>query len=188
MVSRGFGIAGAVVSFALFTAGHTTAAAPKPAAAFVQAAAIDPALETYEANEARRQSLIARQLDLNYRMIRSGGYGPQYPGVFEPWPRVEGDTYGYRLPAPIAQPVGHELAQVGPNRWIYRPVYMVEAVAPSAPVVAPNARQVAPAAPLLGPNGPPQVQLPAPSDLSEPELPRPIVGKPAAKKSGPREF
>ena len=187
-MSRGLNTASALFGFALIAVGNLNAAGPEPVLVKAQQGRFDPAYESFQFNEARRQSQIARQLDLNYRMARSSGYGPQYPGVFEPWPRVEGDIYGYRLPGPIAQPVGHESAQVGPNRWIYRPFYLAGAVPQTVPVVSPNVRKAAPAMPLREPNKPPQVQLPAPSDLSEPEVPRPILEKPATKRPGPREF
>src|SRR5258708_37969519 len=93
------------------------------------ALASGPVEENYRINEAQRLDLIARQLDLNYRMIWQAGYGPRYPNPFEPWPRVAGDIWGYPAPRPIEHPIGHESVQVSPTRWIYRPVYAAETMA-----------------------------------------------------------
>ena len=83
----------------------------------------DPAAESNQLGEAQRLDRIGRQRALTQRMAEFAGYGPYYPSVFEPWPYVPGDIWGYRLPAPIAQPIGHESRQVGPNKWTYRPLY-----------------------------------------------------------------
>jgi hypothetical protein len=83
----------------------------------------NPATELYQINEVQRRDQIARQVDLNRRMIWSSGYVPGLPTIFEPWPRVPGDIWGYPQNRPVEQPLGHESRQVGPNRWIYRPVY-----------------------------------------------------------------
>ncbi|MEX2133855.1 MAG: hypothetical protein WEB67_06890, partial [Acidimicrobiia bacterium] len=45
------------------------------------------------------------------------------PTVFEPWPVVPGDIYGYRYVAPVRQPIGQRQVQTGPNRWESHPVY-----------------------------------------------------------------
>jgi hypothetical protein len=56
-----------------------------------------------------------------------GGYG-QYGysplSVFQPWPYVPGDIYGYPAYYPPArQPIGQTQVQTGPNRWESHPVY-----------------------------------------------------------------
>jgi hypothetical protein len=43
--------------------------------------------------------------------------------VFEPWPLVPVDIYGYTYIAPLRQPVGRWQGQTGPNRWESHPVY-----------------------------------------------------------------
>jgi len=52
-----------------------------------------------------------------------GRYGYRPPTVFEPWPYVPGDIYGYRDYRPIRQPIGQWQGQTGPNRWESHPVY-----------------------------------------------------------------
>jgi hypothetical protein len=47
--------------------------------------------------------------------------GPQT--VFEPWPYVPGDIYGYTYYSPMRQPVGQQQTQTGENRWESHPVY-----------------------------------------------------------------
>ncbi len=118
---------------------------------------IDPAEASYQFNEAWRRDQIARQIDLNYRMQWMAGFGPQLVGPFEPWPRVPGDIWGYPQARPIVHPIGHESAQTGPNRWIYRPIYATPS--PAAPAAAPPDVVQPPQA---------GVQLPAPSDADGP--------------------
>jgi hypothetical protein len=143
----------------------------------------DPVAESYEMAEARRMDQIARQLDLNYRMQISAGFGPRYPAPFEPWPRVPGDIWGYPQSKPITQPLGHESLQTGPNRWMYRPIYPGP-----QPLPAPVKPQVtAPATPRAQVKAPVQAELPAPSDAA----PADRVPRPAPKKQpplGPRAF
>jgi len=44
--------------------------------------------------------------------------------VFEPWPYVPGDIYGYRYSmTPVRQPIGQRQIQTGDNRWESHPVY-----------------------------------------------------------------
>jgi hypothetical protein len=55
-------------------------------------------------------------------------YGvPRYWGgvrtVFEPWPVIPGDIYGYTYIAPLRQPIGQWQGQTGPRRWESHPVY-----------------------------------------------------------------
>jgi hypothetical protein len=134
-----------------------------------------PAVGIDDANEARRRDLIAHQLDLNLQMIWASGCGPQIGDPFEPWLSVPGDIWGYARPRPIEQPIGHESAQTGPNRWIYRPLYP----RPAEPV-APG--QVNPTNPnAIGP------ELPGPSD-PEPLAKPPAVRVPKKRPAGPREF
>jgi hypothetical protein len=43
--------------------------------------------------------------------------------VFEPWPLVPGDIYGYVVTPAIRQPIGQWQGQTGPRRWESHPVY-----------------------------------------------------------------
>ena len=130
--------------------------------------------EVDDANEARRRDLIARQMDLNLQMIWSG-YGTQCLDPFEPWQSVPRDIWGYRRPPPIEQPIGHESAQTGPNRWTYRPLY-AEPTGSKAP-----GRFDPAVSDGIGP------RLPGPSD-PEPAL-QPPAGRPKKNRPlGPREF
>lgn len=134
-----------------------------------------PAADIDDANEARRRDLIARQLDLNLQMNWFSGYGTQCRDPFQPWQTVPGDIWGYPRPRPIEQPIGHESAQTGPNRWTYRPLY-AEPAGSAAPVRGNPA-----ASNGVGP------RLPGPSD-PEPDA-GPPAGRPKKKRQlGPREF
>jgi hypothetical protein len=59
--------------------------------------------------------------------------------VFEPWPYVPGDIYGYRFVQPVRQPVGQWQGQTGPNRWESHPIYdpPVPAITPQPAVESP---------------------------------------------------
>ena len=81
----------------------------------------NPAASAHQMGEARRLGLIARQLDLNYRMIRAAGCGPQYPNPFEPWPQVPGDIWGYPRSRPIEHAIGHESGQIAPTAGTIAP-------------------------------------------------------------------
>jgi hypothetical protein len=43
--------------------------------------------------------------------------------LFEPWPYVPGDVWGYNYFTPWRQPVGRWEGQTGPNRWESHPIY-----------------------------------------------------------------
>ena len=43
--------------------------------------------------------------------------------VFEPWPLVPGDIYGYVITPAVRQPIGQWQGQTGPRRWESHPVY-----------------------------------------------------------------
>jgi hypothetical protein len=135
--------------------------------------------DSYRQAEAQRQDLIARQLDLNYRMIWQSGFGPRWPNPFEPWPRVPGDIWGYPGPRPVEHPVGQRSEQIGPDHWIYRPVYADEVAMPAASTGISTPAAATRPAPVIVP--------PRPSDLDAPNVQAP---KPSAvkKSTGPREF
>jgi hypothetical protein len=127
-------------------------------------------------------------------------FGPRT--VFEPWPYVPGDIWGYRYYSPMRQPVGQHQEQTGPNRWESHPVYdpplpnyrplppvdsplldgtpyetpkpVIEAPLPEAPL--PPAPAVVPAPPTADP---PKVDAAAP----DAELPAP-----PPKPRRPREY
>jgi hypothetical protein len=150
----------------------------------------NPATELYQINEVQRRDQIARQLDLNRRMIWSSGYLPGLPTIFEPWPRVPGDIWGYPQQRPVAQPSGHESRQVGPNRWIYRPVYDTTPALPAGvrrDAVGPIDRQAA------GHSEIQNIEPPRPSDARPDDFvpPRaPPFGDAAPKRQtvGKRQF
>jgi hypothetical protein len=97
--------------------------------------------------------------------------------VFEPWPRVPGDIFGYPDPAPIRQPIGHISTQTGPNRWEYHPLYAEDLVpAAATPATASQAFQPAATLPSAAPPGARVVPPP----------PQPARDNPAA--GGPRAF
>ena len=67
--------------------------------------------------------------DYAYTYVRRGLFG-RVRGVvvvprtvFEPWPVVAGDIYGYQYERPVRQPIGQHQEQTGPNRWESHPVY-----------------------------------------------------------------
>jgi hypothetical protein len=43
--------------------------------------------------------------------------------VFEPWPVIPGDIYGYVVTPTVRQPIGQWQGQTGPRRWESHPVY-----------------------------------------------------------------
>jgi hypothetical protein len=131
----------------------------------------DPAADSYRINEARRQNAIARQLELNYRMMWEFGVDPANP--------------------PVAQPIGHESKQVGPNKWIYRPVYPEEVQVQPIPAEGPELLPPPAAAPIdIGPVAPTQKvprALPKPADARPKDFIPPRAA-PAPKRQGPREL
>jgi hypothetical protein len=152
---------------------------------------VNPAAELYDQAEAQRLARVARQLELNDFMAWSVAYGP--------W-SLWGPPVGF---PPERQPIGYESKQVGPHKWIYRPLYAEDVppgAAPNAePAVAPGAGS-GPANDLPAPQGAPDAgqQLPAPRDAAPGDFLPPLDGappaaaqQPRARKpvaSGPREF
>jgi hypothetical protein len=127
---------------------------------------------------------IPPQANLNYAY----GYGYTRPlgavatpwgslSVFEPWPYVPGDIYGYPyVPQPARQPIGRYEVHTSPTHWESQPVY-----APSLPPVQPPI--AAPATTTL-----PGTAATAPATVGatarEP-IPPPL---PAHPTTGPREY
>jgi len=76
----------------------------------------------------RGRRAVRRGLERSYGRWYYGYPGYAYPqhaqwGVFEPWPFVPGDIYGYPYIDRVEQPLGHKVIRTGPNSYIYRPVY-----------------------------------------------------------------
>ena len=86
--------------------------------------------------------------------------------IFEPWPYIPGDIWGYRWDDSVRQPIGQRQVQTGPNRWESHPVY----AAPLSPL-APLETRAAESPRLLSPPDP----TPAPTERRRPT-------------TGPREF
>jgi hypothetical protein len=112
--------------------------------------------EAYQANDARREADLGRQVNLNADMYwRWSGASSWYPGVFEAWPLVPGEIVGW--PAAISPP------QVSPTNVRPSP-FAPLAVGQSArlPVVRARLTPVAVAAPTR------PVQSGAGADRNEP--------------------
>lgn len=60
-----------------------------------------------------------------------------YPGVFEAWPFVPGDIYGYPYVDRVEQPRGHVVVPYGRGSYYYGPVYDRDLVPPPAPEPVP---------------------------------------------------
>ncbi len=138
----------------------------------------DPAADSFRINEARRQNAIARQLELKYRMMWGFGFDPANP--------------------PVDQPIGHESRQVGPNQWIYRPIYpelgppehgLPEQIPTDGPEFLPAPAAQAPPVDhgsSAVPRRVPQA-LPKPAD-AQPDDRLPTRPTAPTKRSGPREL
>jgi hypothetical protein len=104
--------------------------------------------------------------------VYAHGAPGRVPGrVFEPWPVVPGDLYGYRLFNAVPQSIGQRHVQTGPNRWESHPVY---------PQTAPPAGGGVPARPRREPSPAPAVKTPDAAAPAKPSTP------PATR--GPVEF
>lgn len=83
-------------------------------------------------------------------------FAPPPLTVFEPWPYIPGDIYGYMLPPRVRQSVGQRQVQTGPNRWESHPVYADELSPPAVEAAPPL--EVAPDPPTdevpVAPRGP----------------------------------
>jgi hypothetical protein len=124
------------------------------------------------------------QRPLAARRLPGGGcYDvPQNPqaNLFEPWPLVPGDIYGYPYLDRVDQPRGHEIIATGPNGYVYRPIYGRDLPAPPPPAARPASPK-------------PESPQPIPPKPAEPAFAPPLVGGPEVipappPTSGPREF
>lgn len=138
----------------------------------------NPAALGDELGEARRQAIIARQIDLVERMNWSAIYC-QFYDPFEPFPPISGDIWGYPLDERVRQPIGHQSGQTGPDRWNYRPLYEEDVESLPSPEPSPNGF----APEVIGP------ELPAPRDAGPGEV-EPLAPKKSLRRQnrGPREF
>ncbi len=98
-----------------------------------------------------------------------------YPGVFEPWPFVPGDIYGYPYVDRIEQPQGHVVIPYGPNGYYYGPVYGSDLIPDPEPEAPPPAALPTPATPR-------EIEPPSPQPGPEP------VPAPPPAQLGPQEF
>jgi len=177
-------IAGACVlsCMGIYRVGLTRAADPPPSSAPVgrPAATVDqfesPSRTIYRLSETERQEQIARQLNLTEQMQWAA---PYWLG---------------RSPRPVQQPIGHESVQVGPNRWVYRPIYAPRTAEAQQPGESPQPRATRPSVARPLPTAPRVVELPAPSDPEPPDFVPPpgAVVRPLAPPprplAGPRAF
>jgi hypothetical protein len=127
----------------------------------------NPAADLYDIAETQRQGQVALQQAAVDWIARSILYGA-------------GDLWGPPIGwPPIRQPIGHESKQVGPNRWIYRPLYAEDVPLGNVNGVA-GATQPAPRQPAA--------ELPAPSDAKPGDFvpPQGPPRKPITRR--PREF
>jgi hypothetical protein len=110
--------------------------------------AFDAGADAYRRGEWRRRGAVARQVGvIQYIRWWNGlpptvgvarswpadratyyAYGGRWGrtgafGVFERWPYLPGDIWGFSYSAPVPQSVGQRQVQVGPNHWESRPVY-----------------------------------------------------------------
>ncbi len=115
-------------------------------------------------------------LDYIYATGRSSVYTrypnrawPGLPDVFEPWPLVPGDIWGYPYYDAVPQPIGQRQVQTGPKQWESHPVY-------ATPIDA----------------GPLEAGLPEAATVDAPPIAvAPRIERPIPRRlplSGPREF
>ena len=139
----------------------------------------NPSAELYDLAEAQRQAHIARQHALIDAMQWSTFWAP-------------GDLWGPPIGGPPArQPIGHESRQIGPDRWMYRPLYPEDVGAVGVPAVESPPGESLPAPAVEGARGvmpPGRGELPAPSDAAPSDrVQQPPRAKPPVAR-GPREF
>jgi len=114
--------------------------------------ALDAGRDAYFYHESLRRQAHGAQLGLN-QVLRDraawpgyswsalensyggGYYNSGYYGasrnVFEPWPVIPGDIWGFPYYRATPQPLGQRQTQTGPNRWESHPVW------PESPAAAP---------------------------------------------------
>jgi hypothetical protein len=126
-----------------------------------------------------------------------GGFRRSWAGplaVFQPWPYVPGDIYGYRAHyQPARQPIGQTQMQTGPNRWESHPVYdpPLTEYRPLPPVDSPLLDHTPYASPqvIFPPVETAPPELPARGNSAAPELAPPVPpGEAAPPRRGPVEI
>jgi hypothetical protein len=126
----------------------------------------------------------------NLDYVYGYGAGPLWGGsrmnwagplaVFEPWPYVAGDIWGYRAYyQPARQPIGQQQTQTGPNRWESHPIYdpPLTMNQPLPPVESPLLNRT----PYATENG-----VSASQEATPPGPP--VMQQPPAVRRGPREY
>jgi hypothetical protein len=146
--------------------------------------------EAWQLNDIRRRAELARQVDLLGDMYwRWSGVSSYYPGVFEAWPMVPGNIWGW--PAAISPPVVSS-TRVAPqfDPELAQPPAAAAPAAASPPAAsAPQSREGLPTPP---PNFSPGPELSPPAEPAPPAKRRqPPAGKePSTRRltAGPRQF
>lgn len=124
----------------------------------------DPVAANNNINEARRRNAISRQIETNYQMLWNGGWFP--------------------AGEPVRQPIGHESKQIGPNRWLYRPIYPEDVAQPVETLPTDELLPDPSQGPLLvPPTGPANPSKPPAALLPSPVSPPPSTGVPSGPKS-----
>lgn len=139
--------------------------------AVASGARVDP----FAIHESARRRDIQRQLDLISDMKWFAGlptnraklvyYAPSLESIyggfparhrrhraltmFEPWPYVPGDIWGYSYVNPVPQPIGQHQVQTGPGRWESYPVY-AQPLLPSPLPSQPRVPEEVPRGPSTG--------------------------------------
>ncbi|MGQ9574713.1 MAG: hypothetical protein ACUVUC_05305 [Thermoguttaceae bacterium] len=117
--------------------------------------------------------------DASRAVYRFPRYAPF--GVFEPWPMIPGDIYGFPWAYRSHQPSGHEGVVLGPGSYLVRPLYK-----PLPTVVAPGKRDQA------GQSGGDTGGSERPGSTAPEPIPTPAPVEPEApgrsRVQGPREF
>ena len=133
----------------------------------------------------------AARANLDYAYAYGGVGGPL--AVFQPWPFVPGDIWGYGARyQPARQPIGQQQVQTGPNRWESHPVYdpPLTQYQPLPPVHSPllDGTPYATGKEVLPSPDPFPPEPPRPSRAKSPEGAAPAApGTPAPRRS-PREY
>ena len=117
----------------------------------------------------------------------SGANSSFYPGVFEPWPMIPGNIWGW--PAAVAPPiVSSTRVAPGVDPEFAQPQAAAPPQAPAQPRAAKPSEETLPSPP---PNFSPAPKLRPPSQSPAPKRTAPPVGKEASMRRplvGPRQF
>ncbi len=134
--------------------------------------------EAWQLHEIRRRSEIGRQVDLNADMYwRWSGANSFYPGVFEPWPMIPGNIWGW--PAAVAPPIVSS-TRVAPE--VDPEFAQPQAAAPSAPAQPRAAKPSDETLPSPPPNFSPAPEAAPAKPAPAPKRSVPPVGKEASMR------